>query len=121
MKRSMINELITGAKRVLAEYQIHLPPFAYWSPEEWATKGEEFREIPFGAIARPEGEFPAQNWIAVPSRGSLPRPNTEFLSLMQPPRETSQAPRLPLCPFGKRAWNGWTVAQQVGSTASIPT
>ncbi len=45
MKRSKINELIENAKTLLHEHQITLPPFAYWTPEEWATKGHECDEI----------------------------------------------------------------------------
>jgi D-lyxose ketol-isomerase len=41
----MINNLINEAKQILAEYGIHLPPFAFWSPEEWESKGDECREI----------------------------------------------------------------------------
>ena len=33
MKRSEINEILAWAKKVLARYQIVLPPFGYWSPK----------------------------------------------------------------------------------------
>jgi D-lyxose ketol-isomerase len=39
MKRSEINSIIENAKELLAQYRITLPPFAYWSPEEWKGKG----------------------------------------------------------------------------------
>jgi D-lyxose ketol-isomerase len=45
MKRSKINALIDDAIDVLSRHQITLPPFAYWSPEDWAKKGEECDEI----------------------------------------------------------------------------
>jgi D-lyxose ketol-isomerase len=45
MKRSEINSLIEDAKKLLHEYHITLPPFAYWTPDEWETKGEECDEI----------------------------------------------------------------------------
>ncbi|NQU40938.1 MAG: D-lyxose/D-mannose family sugar isomerase [Lentisphaerae bacterium] len=45
MKRSTINELIENAKALLHDHQITLPPFAYWTPQEWATKGHECDEI----------------------------------------------------------------------------
>jgi D-lyxose ketol-isomerase len=45
MKRSQINAIIRDAKAFLQERRFHLPPFAYWSPEEWTRKGEEAREI----------------------------------------------------------------------------
>jgi D-lyxose ketol-isomerase len=45
MKRSEINTLIDDAIRLLHLHQIHLPPFAYWSPADWAKKAEECDEI----------------------------------------------------------------------------
>ncbi len=45
MKRSEINDIIREADAFLKEYRFRLPPFAYWSPDEWRTKGEEAREI----------------------------------------------------------------------------
>jgi D-lyxose ketol-isomerase len=45
MKRSEINALIDDAIAVLSKHQVTLPPFAYWSPEEWAKKGDECDEI----------------------------------------------------------------------------
>jgi D-lyxose ketol-isomerase len=45
LKRSEINAIMRDADAFLKDHQFHLPPFAYWSPDEWATKGEEIREI----------------------------------------------------------------------------
>ena len=45
MKRSEINRLIEDTKKVLHESNITLPPFAYWSPEDWRGKGSECDEI----------------------------------------------------------------------------
>ena len=45
MKRSEINAIIRDADAFLRNRRFHLPPFAYWSPDEWATKGDEVREI----------------------------------------------------------------------------
>ena len=45
MKRSEINNILRKNDAFLREYQFHLPPFAYWTPEEWAQKGEEVRQI----------------------------------------------------------------------------
>lgn len=45
MKRSEINEIIREADAFLKSYQFLLPPFAYWTPEEWASKGDEVRQI----------------------------------------------------------------------------
>ena len=45
MKRSEINQLITQSIALLQKYHITLPPFAYWSKDQWATKWEEYNEI----------------------------------------------------------------------------
>ena len=45
MKRSKINSLIEEAKALLHQNGIRLPPFAYWTPAEWKTKGAECDEI----------------------------------------------------------------------------
>ena len=45
MKRSEINSLMRGALDLFEKYNIKLPPFLLWSPEEWKTKGEEVLEI----------------------------------------------------------------------------
>ncbi|MDP6780003.1 MAG: D-lyxose/D-mannose family sugar isomerase [Candidatus Latescibacteria bacterium] len=45
MKRSEVNALIEDAKSLLHEHRITLPPFAYWSPEEWRSRGPECDEI----------------------------------------------------------------------------
>ncbi len=45
MKRSEINALIEEAKGLLHRHGLRLPPFAYWSPADWRTKGPECDEI----------------------------------------------------------------------------
>ncbi len=45
MKRSEINQIIREADAFIREHCFHLPPFAYWTPQEWAQKGEEAWEI----------------------------------------------------------------------------
>jgi hypothetical protein len=45
MKRSEINAIMRDADAFVRRQGFHLPPFAYWTPNEWATKGEEVREI----------------------------------------------------------------------------
>lgn len=45
MKRSEINAMMRETVRFLAECRFHLPPFAYWSPQQWQTKGPEISEI----------------------------------------------------------------------------
>jgi len=45
MNRSEINRIIRDADTFIKSHQFHLPPFAYWSPEDWANKGGEVSEI----------------------------------------------------------------------------
>jgi len=45
MKRSIINKHIREAKEFIARMQFALPPFAYWTPDEWKSKGPEYDEI----------------------------------------------------------------------------
>jgi D-lyxose ketol-isomerase len=45
MKRSAINNYIREAKELLAQAGFNLPPFAFWSPEDWKSKSHEVDEI----------------------------------------------------------------------------
>jgi D-lyxose ketol-isomerase len=45
MKRSEINTIIQSADNFIREHGFHLPPFAYWTPQDWTKKGEEVAEI----------------------------------------------------------------------------
>ena len=45
MKRSEINAVIRDADAFIRQMGFHLPPFAYWTPQEWKTKGPEVSEI----------------------------------------------------------------------------
>lgn len=45
MKRSEIDSLIDDAITILHEHEFRLPPFAYWTSDEWARKGPECDEI----------------------------------------------------------------------------
>ena len=45
MKRSEINRIIESSAEFLSENRFFLPEWAGWSPETWATKGKECREI----------------------------------------------------------------------------
>ena len=45
MKRSQINLLIKNTIEWLEELNVRLPPFAYWTPEDWKAKGHEYDEI----------------------------------------------------------------------------
>lgn len=45
MKRAEINKIMREAVDFINEMKFRLPPFAFWSPEEWATKGHDYDEI----------------------------------------------------------------------------
>ena len=45
MKRSEINDYLIFAKKYLKKYCFELPPWAYWSPDDWAKAGCECNEI----------------------------------------------------------------------------
>jgi len=45
MKRSEINASIRQAKELFETFRFKLPPWAYWSPEDWRKVGSEAREI----------------------------------------------------------------------------
>jgi D-lyxose ketol-isomerase len=45
MKRSEINYIIRDAEGFFKEQQFHLPPWAYWLPEEWKGKYQTCSEI----------------------------------------------------------------------------
>ncbi|NOZ50022.1 MAG: D-lyxose/D-mannose family sugar isomerase [Chloroflexi bacterium] len=45
MKRSEINTIMHDANAFIRKQGFYLPPFAYWTPEDWKTKGREVYEI----------------------------------------------------------------------------
>ena len=45
MNRSEINRIMRDAADFAREKGFLLPPFAFWSPEDWADKGEEYNEL----------------------------------------------------------------------------
>ncbi|MDE6936617.1 MAG: D-lyxose/D-mannose family sugar isomerase [Lachnospiraceae bacterium] len=45
MKRSKINQIIRDMERMIKEHRFELPPFAYWTAEEWQRIGHEYDEI----------------------------------------------------------------------------
>ena len=45
MKRSQINRIISDSIAFLEKLGFHLPPFADYTPEEWAEKDHSYDEI----------------------------------------------------------------------------
>jgi D-lyxose ketol-isomerase len=50
VKRSTINKLIVEAMEFFRDTGFHLPPFAFWSPEDWKQKGPGVDEIRENAL-----------------------------------------------------------------------
>jgi D-lyxose ketol-isomerase len=46
MKRSQINQIMQSANAFIKSCGFILPPFAYWTPDDWRQKGAEVSEIP---------------------------------------------------------------------------
>lgn len=45
MKRSQINAIMRAADEFIRGRGFYLPPFAYWTPEQWRARGRESAEI----------------------------------------------------------------------------
>lgn len=45
MKRSELNEIMRNAVKFIESMNFRLPPYAFWTPEEWMIKGHEYDEI----------------------------------------------------------------------------
>lgn len=45
MRRSEINTILKDADAFIRQQGFYLPPFAYWTPQDWMEKGDEVREI----------------------------------------------------------------------------
>jgi len=45
MKRSEINQIMRDALAFLQERRFYLPPFAWWTPDDWRRRGPEARQI----------------------------------------------------------------------------
>ena len=45
MKRSLINEIMASADEMIRSYGFTLPPFAYWTPDEFAARKDVARHV----------------------------------------------------------------------------
>lgn len=50
MKRSQVNKAILDGIEFCKQMNFHLPPFAFFSADEWAEKGDEYDEIRDNAL-----------------------------------------------------------------------
>ncbi len=62
MKRSRINSLIGEAKELFGRAGFKLPPFAFWTPEEWKKKGHEVDEIRKNALGWDVTDFGSRDF-----------------------------------------------------------
>ena len=51
MKRSRINQIMAEADEMIRQYGFTLPPFAYWTPEEFDELGAFGDELGFTHVA----------------------------------------------------------------------
>ena len=65
MKRSEINRIILDADEFIKSRGFHLPPSAYWSIDNWQTKGLEAREIVDNALGWDITDFGRGNYASV--------------------------------------------------------
>lgn len=65
VKRSTIDHLIDQAIALLKKHQFFLPPFAYWTPETWRTKGAEYNEIRDNMLGWDITDFGSENFEKV--------------------------------------------------------
>ena len=46
MRRSQLNEILADSQALFAQHQISLPPFAHFTPQDWATQDlTRFQEV----------------------------------------------------------------------------
>jgi D-lyxose ketol-isomerase len=65
MKRSEINAIIREADAFLKAHQVHLPPFAYWSPAAWAARGPEVERIVARRLGWDVTDFGSEDFASV--------------------------------------------------------
>jgi len=64
MKRSEINACIREFEAMLQEHRFPLPPFLSFTPEEWATKGNDYDEIRDNALGWDLTDFGSGDFYA---------------------------------------------------------
>jgi hypothetical protein len=65
MKRSEINQIMRETVQFLDQMKFHLPPFAYWRPADWKTKGHEYDEIRDNMLGWDITDFGSGDFIGV--------------------------------------------------------
>ena len=65
MKRSELNKILQNAVLFLKDMNFKLPPFAYWSSEEWENKGNEYDEIKDNMLGWDITDFGSGNFYKI--------------------------------------------------------
>jgi len=65
MKRSELNKIMCDAVGFIKEMNFRLPPFAFWSTEEWKIKGKEYDEIRDNMLGWDITDFGSGNFMKV--------------------------------------------------------
>ncbi len=94
MKRSELNARLRRAVSFMESMQFRLPPFAFWSPEEWAEKGEECDEIRHACLGWDVTDFGSGDFMkcglllftvrnGVANSTAYPKPYAEKIMLVE--------------------------------------
>lgn len=63
MKRSEINKIMKDAVEFIDKMNFKLPPFAFWTPDDWAKKGKEYNEIRDNMLGWDITDFGSGNYL----------------------------------------------------------
>ena len=89
MKRSEINRIMRDAADFAREKGFLLPPFAFWSQEDWADKGEEYNELRENQLGWDITDFGSGDYTKVGllmftiRNGNFQRPDAEKLLIVE--------------------------------------
>lgn len=65
MKRSEINRIMKDAIRFIKEQKFHLPKFAFWTMDDWKSKGDEVKEIVENHLGWDITDFGSENFYKI--------------------------------------------------------
>lgn len=65
MKRSELNQIMRDAVQFINEMNFKLPPFAFWSMEDWKLRGPEYDEIRDNMLGWDITDFGSKNFFKI--------------------------------------------------------
>ena len=94
MKRSELNQIMRNAVEFAKNMNFSLPPFAYWGPEDWESKGEEYDEIRENMLGWDVTDFGSNDFHRIGllmftirngnlNKGEYPKPYCEKLLIVE--------------------------------------